>query len=251
MASFLNFVNTASSVLSDVLGALGGNSDGCTFTLAGGTDSVSFPVSPSNFSVINSYNNTTVNINNLGDVNMLGKRGLSSLRFSSFFPSQSYTFVQTLTAIGPYELVSQIKRMAENRQPCTISISGTDISMPVSIENFEYGEKDSTGDVYFDIELREYRYIMPASSAANSTTALKSRVASTGGDKQTTYLGIEASSLDAAQRAIQKTTTIAKQGQRVLGLYKAMVKSGGVSAGTILTTTAKAVMSNGKSLYTF
>ena len=33
MASFLNFVNTASSVLSDVLGALGGNSDGCTFTL--------------------------------------------------------------------------------------------------------------------------------------------------------------------------------------------------------------------------
>ena len=182
---------------------------------------------------------------------MLGKRGLSSLRLSSFFPSQSYTFVQTLTAIGPYELVSQIKRMAENRQPCTISISGTDISMPVSIENFEYGEKDSTGDVYFDIELREYRYIMPASSAANSTTALKSRVASTGGDKQTTYLGIEASSLDAAQRAIQKTTTIAKQGQRVLGLYKAMVKSGGVSAGTILTTTAKAVMSNGKSLYTF
>ena len=92
MASFLNFVNTASSVLSDVLGALGGNSDGCTFTLAGGTDSVSFPVSPSNFSVINPYNNTTVNINNLGDVNMLGKRGLSSLRFSSFFPSQSYTF---------------------------------------------------------------------------------------------------------------------------------------------------------------
>ena len=50
---------------------------------------------------------------------------------------------------------------------------------------------------------------------------------------------------------VGKTTTIAKQGQRVLGLYKAMVKSGGVSAGTILTTTAKAVMSNGKSLYTF
>lgn len=93
MSSFLNFLDTASGVLSDVLGALGRNSDGCTFTLAGGTDSVSFPVSPGNFEVTNPYQNTTVNINNLGQINMLGKRGLASLKFSSFFPAQPSLYV--------------------------------------------------------------------------------------------------------------------------------------------------------------
>lgn len=251
MSSFLNFISTASGVLSDVLGALGDGSDGCTFTLAGGTSSISFPVSPANFEVTNPQNNTIVNINNLGAINMLGKRGLSSVRFSSFFPAQAYSFVQTLSASSPYDYVAQVKKMKESGQPCTISISGTDVSMPCSIENFTYKEKDGTGDVYFELELKEYRYIMPASSATNATTGLKSRVASAVGEKQTTCLGTAMADLDTAQRTIQKTTTIVKQGQRTLGLYKAMVKSGGIPLGTVLTTTAKAVMTNGKSLYTF
>lgn len=251
MSSFLNFLNTASSVLSGVLGALGGTGDGCTFTLSGGTQSVSFPVSPGNFEVTNPYQNTTVNINNLGQINMLGKRGLASLKFSSFFPAQPYTFLQTGSLAGPYEYIGKIKTMAESGQPCTIAISGTDVSMPVTIEELTYQERDCTGDVYFDLTLKEYRYIMPASTATNATTDLKSRVAEAVGEKQTTCLGSVMSGLDTAQRAIQKTTTIAKQGQRVLGTYKAMVKSGGIPAGTVLTTTAKAVMADGKELYKF
>ena len=42
---------------------------------------------------------------------------------------------------------------------------------------------------YFSLTLREYRYIMPESSATNSTTGLKSRVAQLQTDKQTTCLG--------------------------------------------------------------
>lgn len=251
MSSFLNFLNTASSVLSGVLGALGGNSDGCTFTLSNGTNSVSFPVSPGDFEVTNPYQNSTVNINNLGQINMLGKRGLASLKFSSFFPAQPYTFLQSSALSGPYEYISKIKAMAESGKPCTISITGTDVSLPVSIEELTYQEKDSTGDVYFNLSLKEYRYIMPASSATNATTDLKSRVADAVGEQTTTCLGSVTSALDTAQRAIQKTTSIVNQGERVLGTYKAMVKSGGIPAGTILTTTAKAVMSGGKELYRF
>ena len=251
MSSFINFINTASSVLSEVLGALGGTSDGCTFTLAGGTASVSFPISPADFKVSNSYNNQTVNINNLGEINMLGKRGFAKMQFKSFFPAQPYTFSQTLSAAGPYDYVAQIKTMAESGQPCTISITGTDVSMPVSIDDFTYSERDSTGDVYFELSLKEYRYIMPASDVTSDTTGLKSRVADLTVEKQTTCFGVSAASLDTAQRAIQKTTSIANQGARVLGLYKAMVKSGGITAGTVLTTTAKAVATKGKSLYTW
>ena len=59
------------------------------------------------------------------------------------------------------------------------------------------------------------------------------------------------SDMDTAQKALQKTTTIVKQGTRTLGLYKAMVKSGGIPAGTVITTTAKAVLVGGKTLYKF
>ena len=106
MSSFLSFMSTASSILGSVLGALGGNGgDGCVFTLSGGGSSVAFPVSPPDFEVVNPYNNSTVNINNLGEINMIGKRGLATMKFSSFFPAQDYNFLQTVMAGSPYELV--------------------------------------------------------------------------------------------------------------------------------------------------
>lgn len=252
MSSFLNFVNTAASVLTGVLGALnGGTDDSCIITLAGGTSEVSFPVAPPDFEVGNPYNNSTVNINNLGDINMLGRRGLRTLKFSSFFPAQAYNFVQTLSIASPYDYVGRIRNMAESGQPCKVLISGTDVSMSVSIEDFTYKEQDGTGDVYFSLTLKEYRYIVPSSELTNDTTGLKGRVADKIGPKQTTCLGGVLADMDTAQKSMQKSTTIAKQCERTLGLYKAMVKSGGIPAGTILTTTAKAVMMGGKSLYTF
>lgn len=250
MASFINFINTAQNIMAGVLSAIGGTNDGCTFTLSGGTNSVSFPVSPANFEIANPYNNQTVNIINLGDVNLLGKRGLRTIEFKSFFPAQAYTFVQTMSLSGPYDYVNQIRQMAESGNACHLTITGTDVSMPVTIEDFSYGERDSSGDVYFSISLKEYRYIMPTSSATNDTTALKSRTAETIENKETTKLGVM-SDIDTAQKVFQKTTTIVNQGERTLGLYKAMVKSGGIKAGTILTATASAVLANGKTIYKY
>ena len=54
--------------------------------------------------------------------------------------------------------------------------------------------------------------------------------------------------MDAAAKTIQRTVSIAKQGSRTMALYKAMVKSGGVPAGTIMEVTTKGVTAGGKSL---
>ena len=251
MSSFLNFLSTAAGVLGGVLGALGGNGgDGCTFTLAGAGSSVDFPVSPPDFEVVNPYNNSTLNINNLGEINMIGKRGLATIKFSSFFPAQDYTFLQTLSAGSPYELVESIKSMAESGQPCRISITGTAVSMPCTIEEFSYKEQDGSGDVYFSLSLKEYRYIAPQSDKISECTGMKSRVAETMTTKKTTVLG-GLDVLDNAQKTLQKTSSMVKQGTRVIGLYKAMIKSGGIPAGAILTATAKGVATKGKSLYKF
>lgn len=140
--------------------------------------------------------------------------------------------------------------MAESRQPAKISISGTDISLPVTIEDFAFKEQDSTGDVYFSLSLKEYRYITPTSEQTNQTTGMKGRTAETVKEKKTVWTKAM-HALDKAQKAMQKTTSIVNQGKRALGFYRAIVKSGGIPLGTVLTTTAEAVKSGGKSLYRF
>lgn len=252
MASFLNFFSEASSIVSEVLGVFGdGGSTGGIFTLSGGTETVVFPVNPPSFDVSNGYKHAVVNIQNLGDINLLGKRGLASIKFSSFFPANDYDFVQLLSVQSPYAYVESIKKMAEESQPCNLSITGTDISTPVTIDGFDFGEKDGTGDVYFSLNLREYRYVLPASSLTSAVTELKSRVANTVENKATTVLGVSQADLDTAQRAVQKTTSIINQGKRALGIYKAMVKSGGVKPGVVLNTMQAGVMANGEWLKKF
>ena len=103
-------------------------------------ESVTFPVSPPSFEVGNTYNNSTVNVNSLGDVNMLGKRGLTTVKFSSFFPSQAYSGIVSGASDSPYNYVEKIKSFAQKGQPCKLAISGTNINLNVSIDNFDYSE---------------------------------------------------------------------------------------------------------------
>lgn len=248
MSDFFSSIGKASSMLSSIMGALNGAENGCVFTLSGPNGSVEFPVSPADFEVTNPYNNETINIYSLGDINMLGRRGLATMSFSSFFPAQEYSFAQPAEA--PYTYVNTIKKMAESRQPVKISISGTDISLPATIEDFTFKEQDSTGDVYFSLSLKEYRYITPTSEQTNQTTGMKGRTAETVKEKKTVWTNTM-HALDKAQKTMQKTATTIEQGTRALGFYRSLVKSGGIPLGTVLTTTAKGVNVGGKSLYRF
>ena len=248
MSDFFSSIGKASNMLSRIMGALNGEENGCVFTLSGANGRVEFPVSPADFEVTNPYNNETVNIYSLGDINMLGRRGLATMEFSSFFPAQDYSFARPAEA--PYNYVNIIKKMAESRQPARIAISGTDVSLPVTIEDFSFKEQDSTGDVYFRLALKEYRYIVPASEQTNQTTELKGRTAETVKEKKTVWTNAMGT-LDKAQKALQRTTNVVNQGTRYLGLYRAIIKSGGIPLGTVLTTTAEGVKAGGKSIYRF
>ena len=66
MASFLNF-------LSGVVGALLGTDgeSGATLVLSGSGNSVTFPVAPASFDVECGYNNSVINVNSLGDINII------------------------------------------------------------------------------------------------------------------------------------------------------------------------------------
>lgn len=262
MSSFTRFLSKASSALSGIAGALGMNGGGCTFTLSGDGKTVTFPVLPASFTVTNPRNNQTINVINIGDVNVIGNAGLATLKFESFFPANDYPFVQggglgsrMFGGLGglmnqvkdPYTYVQQIKDMQAANTPCQITITGTDVSMPVTVETFEYGEKDGSGDVSFSLSLREYRYLTPASGGLNSVTGLKGRIGGALKEKVTSCLpGLD--TMDNAAKSLQRTASIAKQCQRTLKLYKAMAKSGGVRGGVLITSTIKGIQAGGTSL---
>lgn len=231
MASMLNFIGAVVSLLGS------GGSSGAAFTLSGSGDSISFPVSPASFEIRSPYNNATVNINSLGEMNMIGKRGLKTVTLKSFFPAQYYGFEQSYPSEDPYASVNRMEAMATFGQPCRLAISGTGISMACTIESLSYGEKDGSGDVYFTVELKEYRYFMPsAEDALNEATGLKSRVASTVTER-TIQVYPGDSAMDVAARAASQFTTIGEQQKNRFEIFRQIVKSGNVSSGDVLRAT--------------
>lgn len=127
-----------------------------------------FPVIPSGYEVESTQNNTTVIINAIGEVNLLGKRNLRTVPLSSFFPKRNYYFCQYSNFPSPKESVKLIESMKQNGV-LRLTITGTTVNMKCTIERFTYGEEDGTGDINFTLEFKEYRRPVVTSKSKQSS----------------------------------------------------------------------------------
>jgi LysM repeat protein len=123
--------------------------------LSQGKEKLRLPVLPSGFEATVTQMNNSVNVVSLGEINILGKRGLKTIPLSSFFPSKEYGFVQYTDFPKPYECVDLIETWLDN--PIHVIITETNINMDATIEQWRYSEQDATGDVYYSFDLKEYR----------------------------------------------------------------------------------------------
>lgn len=115
------------------------------------------PVLPSEYKVTSVQNNTTVNVIGLGEVVLKGKRGLREISFSSFFPHRydsSYCEFQNIRS--PRSYVDRIEKMKQ-AGAVKLMITGTPINFRCTIESFEWGEDDGTGDISYTLTFKEYR----------------------------------------------------------------------------------------------
>ena len=113
-------------------------------------------VRPPEYELTDSSNNTQVNINSLGEINLIGKRKLKSVSFSSFFPCQIYDFCDYSTFPSPLECVEIIENM-KNKGVLQLIMTGTPVNMDCTIESFSWGENDGTKDIHYTLEFKEYR----------------------------------------------------------------------------------------------
>lgn len=114
------------------------------------------PVLPSAYQVNTAQINTTVNIHELGEINLLGKKRLTTISFTSFFPAKHQSFCDTDIS-GPIEYIELLEEM-QQAGPMKLHITGI-LCLPVTLESMDYEENDGTGDITYTLNLKEYKYI--------------------------------------------------------------------------------------------
>lgn len=69
----------------------------------------------------------------------------------------------------PYECIKLLLKWKDSGKPIRVIVTGTPINYAMAIEILTYSEVDGTGDVYFSLELKEYKFI----STTGQTTTTK------------------------------------------------------------------------------
>ncbi len=127
------------------------------------------PVIPSSFQVTIPHQNTSVDITNLGEINLIGKTGLATMTIESFFPRQAYSFCLYSDFPHPYECIRMLLKWKDSGKPIRVIVTDTPINYAMAIESVSYSEVDGTGDVYFTLDLKEYKFISVANVGTVTT----------------------------------------------------------------------------------
>ena len=201
-----------------------------------------FPVLPSAINVQDYAITNDSNITGLGDVTVFGGKGLRTIEISSFFPNpkKKYRFVNYTDYPKQYDCVTKIKKWMDKGEVLRFIVTGTEINFQVRITDFEYSEQDGTRDVYFTINLKEYRKIKISSTTPNKKkTDNKDRTDTKETDnkpKQKTYTVKSGDTLyDIAKKHYGKGSDYKKIIEKNKSKYPSLAKSTTLKKGWVLT----------------
>lgn len=115
-------------------------------------------VNPQTLEFTDPQNNQQVTLLDVGSVNLLGDKGLISVSLQSFFPSKKSPFYKRYGGKRtPEECKSLVKKWKDNKMIVRLIISDMDINLAMTINNFTYSKREGDDDLYYTIELTEYR----------------------------------------------------------------------------------------------
>lgn len=117
------------------------------------------PVLPSEYTMTSGNTVTIVNANEIGEIALFSGEKLYSVTLNSMFPNKVYPFCQYTNLISPNKSVDLIEEWRKGGKVLRLIITDTKVNIPVIIEHFRWGERDGTRDIYYEMILREYRYL--------------------------------------------------------------------------------------------
>lgn len=140
------------------------------FWLKQNNDSLRLPVPPPSYGVKTGLNNSSFMVEGFGEISFIGKPKLTEIApIETFFPKQNYNFCQYTGFPTPQECVNKIEKWRMSGNPIRYIITDTLVNILCTIESFEWKEQDGTGDIYFTLELKEYRLVSAATQQVSST----------------------------------------------------------------------------------
>ena len=122
-------------------------------------DKIRFPVVPSSIGVNRSNNIDTQSVLKLGEVPIFNGTSLKTIELTSFFPNQEYSFCDYAGFMKPYEFSDKIQKWMYEGKLLRIIVTDSPTNMQCLIQQFDTVEQDGTRDLYFTLNLIEYRPI--------------------------------------------------------------------------------------------
>ena len=122
-------------------------------------DKIRFPVVPPSIGVNRSNNIDAESVIKLGEVPIFNGTSLKTIEFTSFFPNQEYSFCDYTGFMKPYEFSDKIQKWMYEGKPLRIIVTDSPTNMQCLIQQFDTVEQDGTRDLYFTLNLLEYRPI--------------------------------------------------------------------------------------------
>lgn len=131
------------------------------------------PVTPPEITVQRAGKNDKTEVVKLGEIKIIRDTALAALAISSFFPATAVNpAVNTKGEFSaPDEYIQFFEKIRVDKKPCFMVITGLELAMKVSIDNFEWGIEGGDNDVQYSLSLGEFKdyVIRPVVSAANKT----------------------------------------------------------------------------------
>ena len=167
-------------------------------------DKIRFPVVPPSIGVNRSNNIDTESVIKLGEVPIFNGTSLKTIEFTSFFPNQEYSFCDYTGFMKPYEFSEKIQKWMYEGKPLRIIVTDSPTNMQCLIQQFDTVEQDGTRDLYFTLNLLEYRPIevpnlsnSSSSSNSNNTqnTSRPNEVSTNSNNQQKTHKVVKGDTL--------------------------------------------------------
>lgn len=119
---------------------------------------ITLPIPPAEITLSSPQNNETFQTVGVGDLAVIGNRGLKTLFFSSFFPAYPLSYSKNNSMFG-WDYVGLIEELRDKKMPFRFVVTDTGINLPVLIDTFEYGLQNKSQHIYYTLSLTEFKMI--------------------------------------------------------------------------------------------
>ncbi|MCO0597369.1 LysM peptidoglycan-binding domain-containing protein [Peribacillus butanolivorans] len=131
--------------------------------LISGKEKMRLPVNPESNAYSSPFDYEGVEVEGLGEITIIKKRGLKEFEISTFWPRDyNPSYCSYSNFISPTAFVNKIESWRNKRQPIRYVVTGAGgVNVSVTIRDFQVQAEraGAPGDVYFSLSLKEWREV--------------------------------------------------------------------------------------------